>query len=232
MATIQDRRRDRTGIMFVLTVLTILMVVGVIIFTAISAMASTEAGPAEQGSNSDGKNAEIVVGGAVSEVVSKEAGKVVDEAVFEVISKEAGDDSYIIIDGKKVNKEEVNIIEEKDMTPEQLNFFRKVFPKEIDPNGISICRATFYRKKILGIIPRKTTLTIFFKGVDFSKFQTDSCIKGGDLGTSKIVGMDCEGEKCKKELKELAEEWGKDIIGLKVRCPLKDGEIEAVLRKN
>jgi len=43
----------------------------------------------------------------------------------------------------------------------------------------------------------------------------------------KITGVDCGG--CEKEIKE---EWGKDILGFKLRCPMKDGEWEVVLRKN
>lgn len=164
MAEIQKNKKDRTGLMFGFTVLTI---VGIILFMVITAFASTEAGPA------DGAPA-----------LTAEQKNMLFEYLGEIVSK------------TKTGEVEA---------------------------GTSTCEVTFYRKKLFGLIPRQTTHTLHYRGVDFSKFTVENLHKA----FAKTTEMDCGG--CEKQI---LKEWQDDIVALKVRCPLKDGEWDFAIRKN
>lgn len=87
----------------------------------------------------------------------------------------------------------------------------------------STCSVTFYKTKLFGLIPRQITHTLTYKGVDFSKFTVENIYKA----FLKNIEADCGG--CEKEI---LEKWQGDIVAVRVRCPLQDGEFDFALRKN
>ncbi len=177
MVATQKNKKDRTGIMFGFTVLTI---VGIILLMVITAFSSTEAGPAD----------------AVSGSVAGPTGAAGDTALSD---------------------------EQKHMLSEYLNeIVGKTKTGEVEA-GTSTCAVTFYRKKLFGLIPRQTTHTLHYRGVDFSKVTVENLHKA----FAKTTEMDCGG--CEKQI---LKEWQDDIVALKVRCPLKDGEWDFAIRKN
>ncbi len=178
MVATQKNKKDRTGLMFGFTVLTI---VGIILFMVITAFASTEAGPTD----------------AVSGSVAGPTG--------------AGDTAPALSD------------EQKHMLSEYLGeIVSKTKTGEVEA-GTSTCAVTFYRKKLFGLIPRQTTHTLHYRGVDFSKFTVENFHKA----FAKNIEADCGG--CEKQI---LKEWQDDIVALRVRCPLKNGEWDFAIRKN
>jgi hypothetical protein len=197
MAETQKNKKDRTGIMFGFTVLTI---AAIILFMVITAFASTEAGPAEGG---DAGTAVIQGGGA----------GLAHGADVGVQSTEAGPTeaaAALTDEQKKTLFKYLNEIVGKTKTGEV-------------EAGTSTCAVTFYRKKLFGLIPRQTTHTLHYRGVDFSKVTVENLHKA----FAKTTEMDCGG--CEKQI---LKEWQDDIVALKVRCPLKDGEWDFAIRKN
>ena len=168
MVETQKNKKDRTGLMFGFTVLTI---VGIILFMVITAFASTEAGPTE---------------------AAADATQALTDEQKNMLFK------YL---GEKVGKTKTGEVEA----------------------GTSTCAVTFYRKKLFGLIPRQTTHTLYYRGVDYSKFTVENLYKAFGKNTE----MDCGG--CEKQV---LKEWQDDIVALRVRCPLKDGEWDFAIRKN
>jgi len=175
----ERRTGDKTGILFGLTVLTI---VGIILFMVITAFASTEAGPTD------------AVSGSVAGPTAT-----------------AGDTAPVLSD------------EQKHMLSEYLGkIVSKTKTGEVEA-GTSTCAVTFYRKKLFGLFPRQTTHILHYRGVDFSKITVENL----HIAFAKTTEMDCGG--CEKLI---LKEWQDDIVALKVRCPLKNGEWDFAIRKN
>lgn len=183
MAETQNSRMERAEIKFDFIAM---IVIGIILFMviAISAYASTEAGPTE----------------AAADAVAGPTG-----------AAAAADTAPALTD------------EQKNMLSEYLGGIDgKTKTGEVEA-GTSTCVVTFYRKKLFGLIPRQITYTLFYRGVDFSKFTVENIYKA----FAKNTVVDCGG--CEKDV---TGEWAKEIVALKVRCPLKNGEWDFAIRKN